>query len=991
MSSDTQNKNSKFNNENPIVAALETSKIPETQVDMNMVPRDHEGGIDYDKISQEQALQLFGVDSKLGLCTAEVQKRLQEYGPNALPSTEKSKLLKFVSFLWNPLSWCMEIAAILSIILLDYVDFILIIVLLLLNAGIGFYEETAADNAIKALTASLAPKAKVLRDGETQTIDAIDLVPGDIILIRLGDIIPSDCKILGDDEVEPLQIDQAALTGESLPVKRFPGKTVYSGSTVKQGEALALVYATGAETFFGKAAALIDGTESTGHLQTVMTTIGAVCIVTILVWVVIELGVQFGGRNLTCALGSEGSCPTLSNILVIIVGGIPIAMPTVLSVTLALGAFNLATHGAIVTRLTAIEELAGMDMLCSDKTGTLTLNELSVDKPNLEPCGRFTQSDITLYAALSAKIENDEPIDVCVHDACDEKDTIWQENECLKYVPFNPTDKRTVATIKVKADGRVFRCAKGAPQVALQMAHNYEEIRAQFEGTILEYASRGYRALGVAYSEGANNDKWEFVGLIPLFDPPRHDTKDTVEKCIEFGIGVKMITGDQLPIGVETARQLGMGTNFHTTEVLKEGMNGSLVGGSLPLNELIETADGFAEVFPEHKYEIVKRLQDMGHICGMTGDGVNDAPALKKGDIGIAVSDATDAARAAADIVLTEPGLGVIVEAIIGARKIFQRMKSYAKYTVAMTFRICFTFGLLTVIYDWNFPTILIVLLAIFNDGAMISLSKDRVKPSPNPDAWFLHEIFTFGLVYGLYLTLSSWVLFYVASHTDFGEQLNLSYNLQYPQADSYCTAKLLNQTEMSQCVVDIIWERQSRLRALMYCQVSISGIALIFVTRTRNFSFLSRPGVLLVVAFVVSQIASSLIAGFGFNGYPAPVGSVTCSYCEGFSGQGPNSTDPRSVRQASLLGCGTWVIVAWIWSIVWFILLDPIKFVLTAIFEGKLTNIFSTSLISKDVISSNQPSTAFSASRGSVAAGRASEISSGRPRASRVVRGSVY
>eukprot|EP00121_Abeoforma_whisleri_P008759 Awhi_evm2s8044 len=719
----------------------------------------------------------------------------------------------------------MEIAAILAIILLDYVDFILIIVLLLLNACIGYYEESSADDAIAALSASMSPKAKACRNGEMGTVDAADLVPGDIILIRLGDVIPADVKILGDEHSEPMQIDQAALTGESLPVKKFPGNVAYSGSTVKQGESKALVYATGTNTFFGKAASLIDSTECNGHLQQVLTTIGAICIITIVVWVIIELGVQFGGRNKACSLGSEGSCPTLSNILVIIVGGIPIAMPTVLSVTLALGAYNLASEGAIVSRLTAIEEMAGMDMLCSDKTGTLTLNQLSVDKPNLEPAGNFTQDDILKYGALAAKIENEEPIDVCVHEACDEKDSLWENRVCTKYVPFNPTDKRTVATIQEGGENseKFFRCAKGAPQVMLKMAKNYEEIQEKFDALILEYAGRGYRALGVTYSEGKENDDWEFVGLIPLFDPPRHDTKDTIEKCIELGIGVKMITGDQLPIGIETARQLGMGTNMHTTEVFNNAST-SLVMGTCPLDELIETADGFAEVFPEHKFEIVKRLQDRGHIVGMTGDGVNDAPALKKGDIGIAVADATDAARAAADICLTEPGLGVIVSAIIGARKIFQRMKSYAKYTVSMTFRICFTFGLLTTIYDFNFPTILIVLLAIFNDGAMISLSKDRVSPSKNPDAWFLQQIFIAGLIYGLYLTLSSWVLFYVASHTDFfngGSALNLKYNLQYNDFTDYCIAQgtALGTAAFQQCSADIYWERMSRLRALMYVQ----------------------------------------------------------------------------------------------------------------------------------------------------------------------------
>ncbi|KNC73079.1 plasma membrane ATPase, partial [Sphaeroforma arctica JP610] len=804
-----------------------------------------------------------------GLSSTDAEQRLARYGPNKLPETVKNPILEFLKFLWNPLSWCMEVAAIISIILIDYIDFILIIVLLLLNAAIGYREEAAAGDAIAALAASLAPQAKVLRDGAIKTIEASQLVPGDIVLVRLGDVVAADIKLICAEDHEPLQIDQAALTGESLPVKRFGGQCAFSGSTVKQGESLAVVYGTGANTFFGKAASLIGETDSDGHLQIVMSRIGAICIITITVWVIIELAVQFGHYGHECTLGEEGSCPTLSNMLVIIVGGIPIAMPTVLSVTLAMGAYKLASKGAIVTRLTAIEELAGMDMLCSDKTGTLTLNQLSVDKSNLESGDDFTPDDILLYGALGAKIENEEPIDLCCHDAYGEKkDTLWNEYKCTKYVPFNPSDKRTIATIEEVATGKTFRASKGAPQVILQMAHNYEQIKDKFEGRILEYASRGYRALGVGYSDGKDSDKWEFVGLIPIFDPPRHDTKDTIAKCLELGIGVKMITGDQLPIGIETARQLGMGTNMYTTEVFKDEHSG-LVDGTMTLSELVENADGFAEVFPEHKYDIVKRLQERGHITGMTGDGVNDAPALKKGDIGIAVSDATDAARAAADIVLTEAGLGVIIDAIIGARKIFQRMKSYAKYTVAMTFRICFTFGLLTVLYDWYFPTILIVLLAIFNDGAMISLSKDRVTPSRNPDAWFLQSIFINGLVYGLYLTLSSWALFYIASHTDFfegGSALNMQ-SLQYTVSDVYCEFQkglAVGSDNYNQCVAEVTWERQSRLRALMYAQVSISGMALIFVTRTSKFSWLDRPGVMPMAAFIFSQIVSSLVAGFG-------------------------------------------------------------------------------------------------------------------------------
>eukprot|EP00122_Pirum_gemmata_P019214 Pgem_evm1s17995 len=580
--------------------------------------------------------------------------------------------------------------------------------------SLGFNIQTAVAKAIKDLNPSLTPKVKVLKEGETQIINTIDIESGvgDNIIIPSKNSDDYDCKIFSDNNIKPLQIDQPALTSDSFLNKKFLWKTnvLDSGSTVKEGKTLALVYSTehGTDTFFGNPATLIDETESSNSSQMVMTTISAMCLVTVLVWIVIEYGVQLLGRSQSCAF--------LSKIIVIIVGGIPVAMPTISSFILAIGTYDLAIHGALVKRFTVIEKLAGMDMLYS---------------------GKF---------------------------------------------------------------------------------------------------------------------------------------------------------------------------------------------GALSLKELIETADGFAHTFPEHKYEIVKSPQGMGNIGGMTGDGVTDSPALEKSN----AIDMTDATRAAADIVLTEPGLGVIVEAVIGARKTFQSMKGYAKYTVAMSFRNCFTFGLLTVIYDWNFSTHLIILLTLWNYGTIITLSRDRDKVNPNPDTWFLNEIFVFGLVYGLYLTLSSWALFYVASHTDFGEQLNLSYDLQYPQAGSYCAAKLLNQTEMSQCVADIVWERQSRLQSLMYCQVSISGMALIFVTRTRNGSFLSRPALPLVVAFVTSQCFSTFFAAW-LKGDPAPVGSVACQFCEEVSDQGPDST--------SILGCGTWVIVAWIWSIVWFILLDPIKFVLTAIFERKLTD----------------------------------------------------
>lgn len=657
-------------------------------------------------------------------------------------------------------------------------------------------------------------------------------------------------------------------------------------------------------------------TESEGHLQEILTKVGNFCLISIAIWVIVELIVQFawrstfayqsglpplglGGnlydRNL-CSGGTD-QCPTLSNLLVLIIGGIPVAMPTVLSVTMAIGATQLSRKQAIVTRLTAVEELAGMDVLCSDKTGTLTLNHLSIDQDEIFPVGGTDPGELLFDAALAARYEDGEPIDVCIVESLGDKKEELKNFELIQYVPFDPVSKRTIAKLRTK-DNIVFWTCKGAPQVILRMAHNSAELKSSVEDKINEYAVRGYRALGVARSNSGDvpleQCVWELVGLLPLYDPPRHDTSETIQNAMSMGIAVKMITGDQLAIAKETARQLNMKTEIYTTEVLKE----EVVEGNISLNDLIERSDGFAEVFPEHKYEIVRRLQDCKHIVGMTGDGVNDAPALKKADIGIAVAGATDAARAAADIVLLAPGLSVIIDAIVGSRKIFQRMKNYAQYSIAMTIRIVFTFGLLTTIYNWYFPPLLIVILALLNDGTILTISKDRVKPSPHPDAWRLKTLFILAFIYGCYLATSSIILFEIAS-----------------QSSGWFPAMGLLDLDRN------TYEGAARLRGLIYMQVSISGQALIFVTRTKTWSFLQRPSYLLLGAFFAAQIAATLIGVYGFRAFPGyditrVVGNVV-------------NTNTTIWGRYSMLGAGWgYALVAWVWCIVWFIPLDIIKLI---------------------------------------------------------------
>ncbi|KAK9905068.1 hypothetical protein WJX75_009176 [Coccomyxa subellipsoidea] len=917
--------------------------------------------VDVNNLSIQDTLNMVEASDQ-GLTEGESRIRLAKYGPNKLPHKRRNPVLQYLGYMWNPLSWAMEAAAILAIVLQDYTDFALILALLVLNATISYVEESNADKAIQALTAALAPKAKVLRVGKIQTIDASGLVPGDIVSIRLGDIAPADVKLIGadDEHDQPLQVDQAALTGESLPAKKGPGDVVFGGSTIKQGERHAVVYATGPNTFFGRSAALISGVHNVPNIQKIMTKIGACCLVTIGIWVIIELAVQFGKYHHHCHIGEE-RCPTLLNVLVIIVGGIPIAMPTVLSVTLALGSYKLASEGAIVARMSAVEEMAGTDILCSDKTGTLTLNQLTINNEAIYPLPGHSLDEVLRLSALSADTHSEEPIDVVMRSCYADKDTLEEKFAQNKFVPVNPVDKYTIAIVTDKSSGNTFRILKGAPQVVLRMAHNSAEIEESVKSKIDEYAGRGFRALGLAVSEGGSGQaKWEMVAVLPMYDPPRHDTKHTIESCLDKGIQVKMVTGDQLLIGKETAKQLGMGTNMYTTEELL--LDDNKEPGDKSAEEFVEEADGFAEVFPEHKFRIVEMLQNRHHTVAMTGDGVNDAPALKKADVGIAVAGATDAARGAADIVLTEPGLSTIVTAVIGARKIFQRMTTYAKYTVAMTFRICFTFGLLTTIYNWYFPTLLIVLMAVFNDGAMIALSKDRVISSPVPTRWNLPLIFIQGIVYGLYLTFSTWLLYFVATKTHFFSDSIEMYSLNDENEtlvswclgtigaagltpfESACTAGPQYQhaikdcgrvTVLDQCRWEQYYVRNSITRALIYNYVSISGQALVFVVRTASYSLFSRAGFYTYIAFFGAQIASTLIAIFGFGGYPWPSDRVHgCRFCTLSTGGGPpffQHKAPVAFTESgstdSTIGCTYYVIVAWIWAMLFYLGLDPIKF----------------------------------------------------------------
>jgi len=748
-----------------------------------------------------------------GLTQAEAAKRLTQYGPNEIVEKKTNPLLKFLSYFWGPIPWMIEAAVILSGVVRHWPDFFIIFLLLLANAVVGFWEEREAGNAIAALKAKLAIKARVLRDGKWVNPPARELVPGDVIRVRLGDIVPADARLLDGD---PVELDQSALTGESLPATRKAGEAVFSGSIIRRGEIGALVYATGAKTYFGETAQLVQQAHSVSHFQKAVLKIGNYLII---------LAVALVAAIITVAIfRGDPILSTLQFALVLTVAAIPVAMPTVLSVTMAVGARLLARKQAIVSRLVAIEELAGVDVLCADKTGTLTQNKLTLGDPFCVT--NIPAEQVILNGALASRADNNDTIDLAVLGGLKDKDSL-KNYEVAHFQPFDPVNKRTEATVKAK-DGKTFKVAKGAPQVILELVANAERVKPAVEKAVNEFAARGFRSLGVARAEG--DGPWQFLGVLPLFDPPRKDAKATIATARQMGVKIKMVTGDQLAIAKETAKKLDLGTNILDAASLGDVKKQETTA----VAESIENADGFAQVFPEHKFHIIDILQKRGHIVGMTGDGVNDAPALKKADCGIAVSGATDAARAAAAIVLLTPGLSVIIDAIKESRRIFQRMNSYAIYRIAETLRVLFFMTLAILVFNfYPLTAVMIVMLALLNDGAILSIAYDNVHYKNQPEAWNMRMVLGVSTVLGVIGVVAAFGLFYL------GERV---FHLDH-----------------------------AHIQTLMYLKLSVAGHLTIFLTRTRGPFWSIRPARVLWMAVLGTQTVATLIAVYGL--FMTPLG----------------------------------------------------------------------------------------------------------------------
>jgi H+-transporting ATPase len=819
---------------------------------------------DYARQRIEDTAGELQVDPASGLSSQEARARLERYGYNQVEEKEEPLWRRVLRRFWGPIPWMIEAAAILSAVVQKWEDFSIILVMLLVNAGLDFFQEHRALSALKALKQRLANEVIVRRDGAFATISARELVPGDVVKLRIGNVVPADVQLLSGDY---LLLDQSALTGESLPVSKKASQAAYASTVVKQGEMLAVVVNTGASTNFHTVVALVAkaSLEARSHFQKMVIRIGDfLVLITVALVALIIMVALFRHENFL---------EIFRFALVLSVAAIPVALPAVLSVTMAVGAVNLARRQAIVSRLTAIEELAGVDVFCSDKTGTLTKNEMRVAEPVVR--AGFDERTLFLVAALASKPENRDPIELPIFEYIDERlpDLDWKSYQQAAFTPFDPVHKRTEARVEKGAER--FVAMKGAPQVLLAMAELPEAEALTISQKVDQLAAKGYRTLAVGRRRG--EAPLELVGLIPLYDPPRDDSKQVIADMQDHGVEVKMVTGDNLAIAREIGGLLGLQQRTMRSDQLSGTAGNELLAlasvlaaaiyqrlkpevshkqaqdfagevmeavGAMydtrllereflhthesAIVEMIESVNLFAEVVPEDKYRIVDILQKAGHYVAMTGDGVNDAPALKKADCGIAVSNATDAARAAADIILTAPGLGVINEAVKQARITFERMKSYATFRIAETIRIILFMTLSIVVFNfYPITALMIILLALLNDIPILAIAYDRTRVDRRPVRWNMPELLTVSSVLGVSGVIASFLLFFLLKEYAFPEDM---------------------------------------IRTLLFLKLIVAGHSTLYVTRVDGW-FWQRPwpAPLLFGATFGTEILGTLIAVYGF------------------------------------------------------------------------------------------------------------------------------
>ena len=707
----------------------------------------------------------------------------------------------------------LEVAIVLSFVLGKYLDLYIITALLLVNAILGFIQERQATRAVGALKQKLQLKARVLRDGLWQTLNADEVVPGDVIRVRLGDFVPADFKILDAEAT----VDQSAITGESLPIDKKTGDIVYSGSLVSKGEVTGVITATGVHTYFGKTTQLVQLAKPKLHMEEVISSLMKWLLVLVVSLLVVTAVVSWvRGVNLL---------DVVSLALVLLVSAIPVALPTMFTITMALGSFELARKGVLVTRLSASEDAALMDVLCADKTGTITENKLSI--ADIVEMNSYTKDDALIFGALASQKANQDPIDLAFFVALEDKKLKLDEYEQKKFIPFDPSTRKTEAIVEKK--GEKFRVIKGAVSAVMHACCTKEDEKATIEQKMSDLANKGYRVMAVAVGKEAS--AIEIVGLVGLYDKPRKDSAKLIAKLRSLGISVKMLTGDSLPIAKQIAQEVGLGDKITRIADVESTRNQDALFAA----EIVDKSDGFAEIYPEGKYRIVKGLQAEKHVVGMTGDGINDAAALKQAEVGIAVSNATDVAKGSASVVLTEEGLSNVVNLVVTGRMIYQRILTWIFNKIVKTFQVVL-FVIVAFLITGLFVVgaFQVVLLLFLVDFVTISLSTDNVRPSEKPETWNITPLVKGATILGVASVIESLGLLY------FG----------------------LNYLGLSNIAA---------LNTFSFDMLLFSGLFTIFVVRERDNFWKSKPSRPLLIAIIADILISSIISITGIPGL-API-----------------------------------------------------------------------------------------------------------------------
>ncbi len=774
---------------------------------------------EFKAISIDGTYKFLGSDEE-GLSEQAVKDRLTFFGRNEITEKKKNPVLEFLRRYWGPMPWLLELAMALAFALKHEIEGIIIFVLLTVNAIIGFMHSRGSQKAVELLKQRLAIKAKLLRNGNWSTEAAGGIVPGDMLVVKLGDIIPADAKIVSGD----VSIDESALTGESLPVEKGSSDVVYSGSVVRRGEAKCVVVNTGSNTYFGKTAELVKIAKPKSHQEEIM-----MAIVKNMMYLGIAASLIVAGYAIVMHMGL---LVIMTFIVVFLMGAVPVALPAVMTIVQAATGMKLAEEGVLVTRLDSIEDAASISVLCLDKTGTITQNKLAVT--DSIPFSGFGKEDVIRSAALASRSEGMDLIDMAIIDFARKSGVSMNSHKQVSYTPFNPAIKRTEAV--VESDGHQYRVVKGAAQIILSMCKGIDsQISAEVGREIAAFSKKGYRTIAVAQSVNGDFDNLKLTGLVPLADPPRPDSKKMIEEIKDLGVKPLMLTGDSLAIAREIAEQVGIGTDIIRFSDIKD-MNEDEQA------KRTSSCDGFAEIYPEDKYKIVKLLQSKGYMVGMTGDGVNDAPALKQAEMGIAVSNSADVAKASASVVLTQPGVSVIVEAVKRSRETYQRMLTWVINKVTKVIQVV---GLLTIgffLMDGMVLSLLGMSLLVFaNDFVTMSLATDNVKHTVSPNNWNVRDITLASLVVGALLVVEG-IIAVIA-----GVGL---FHLDFPHLQTFVMLMLVF---TSQFRVIIVRERN-------FFWNSVPGKALIASTGTATLAFvlLGIYGVI-IPAITLAQVLAVL------------------------------------------------------------------------------------------------------------------------------------